>query len=381
MASKEGMTSRERMLTAIKHGKPDRVPVTPDLSNMIPCRLTGRPFWDIYLYNRITKYEAYTKAVEYFGFDGWFFGGVPSYKRAGQPTARSAVIAKNSDSIITQTVYRTADGDLTEETVFRIADSPAKRRRVIKDIEKDFVKLKHFYSEIIDYNTEEVEYKRELAGEKGIFCMMLPYPGMHHFNDFFDGGLTEAVFAHSDHPEIFEEWEQIMRRDLVRQAEIILESKPDVLFLTGSGTITLSTPELVRKFSLPAIKVLTKMAKEAGIPTMLHSCGKSKDFLEILTETDLDCINPLEEPPMGDVYLKEVKEKYGERFCLMGNLHTTGVMLMGSIEDVEKAARKAIDDAGAGGGFILSTGDQCGRDTPYENIFKMIEVAKDYGRY
>jgi uroporphyrinogen decarboxylase len=56
-------------------------------------------------------------------------------------------------------------------------------------------------------------------------------------------------------------------------------------------------------------------------------------------------------------------------------------MLMGTVEDVEKAAKQAIDDAAKGGGFILSTGDQCGRDTPEENIFKMIEVARTYGRY
>ena len=35
----------------------------------------------------------------------------------------------------------------------------------------------------------------------------------------------------------------------------------------------------------------------------------------------------------------------------------------------------------AGGGSILSTGDQCGRDTPDENILAMVDVAGDYGRY
>ena len=39
------------------------------------------------------------------------------------------------------------------------------------------------------------------------------------------------------------------------------------------------------------------------------------------------------------------------------------------------------DDAGAEGGFVLSTGDQCGRDTPEENILAMIETAKYYGKY
>ena len=39
------------------------------------------------------------------------------------------------------------------------------------------------------------------------------------------------------------------------------------------------------------------------------------------------------------------------------------------------------DDAKADGRFVLSTGDQCGRDTPEENILAMIETAKNYGEY
>ena len=42
------MTSRERLLTVLRGGIPDCVPVMPDLSNMIPARLTGKPFWDLY---------------------------------------------------------------------------------------------------------------------------------------------------------------------------------------------------------------------------------------------------------------------------------------------------------------------------------------------
>jgi len=40
-----------------------------------------------------------------------------------------------------------------------------------------------------------------------------------------------------------------------------------------------------------------------------------------------------------------------------------------------------IDDTAEKGGFILSTGDQCGQDTPEENIRAMIETAKTYGKY
>ena len=43
---------------------------------------------------------------------------------------------------------------------------------------------------------------------------------------------------------------------------------------------------------------------------MLHSCGKEKDLLRMCAEeTDLDCINPLEPPPMGDFDLAEVKRR------------------------------------------------------------------------
>jgi uroporphyrinogen decarboxylase len=66
---------------------------------------------------------------------------------------------------------------------------------------------------------------------------------------------------------------------------------------------------------------------------------------------------------------------------LKGNLHTTDVMLRGSVEDVIAASKRAIDDGAEGGRFILSTGDQCGRDTPDENLHAMIDTARTYGRY
>ena len=84
---------------------------------------------------------------------------------------------------------------------------------------------------------------------------------------------------------------------------------------------------------------------------------------------------------MGDCNLKEIKKKYGDKVVLKGNLHTTNIMLNGTVEQVVEACKKAIDDAAEGGRFILSTGDQCGRDTPDENIFAMVETAKSYGRY
>jgi uroporphyrinogen decarboxylase len=84
---------------------------------------------------------------------------------------------------------------------------------------------------------------------------------------------------------------------------------------------------------------------------------------------------------MGDCVLSEIKASYGHRLALMGNLHTTDVMRYGTRQEVIAAARQAILDAGEGGGFILSTGDQCGRDTPDENLEALVEAADKYGQY
>jgi uroporphyrinogen decarboxylase len=56
-------------------------------------------------------------------------------------------------------------------------------------------------------------------------------------------------------------------------------------------------------------------------------------------------------------------------------------MLSRDVNVVTEAAKQAIVDAAEGGRFILSTGDQCGRDTPDENLFAMVETARTFGRY
>jgi uroporphyrinogen decarboxylase len=380
----EKLTSKERLKIAIAGGKPDRVPVIPDFSNMIPCKLTGRPFWDIYLYKKPSIFEAYCNAVKHYGIDGWnvVWEGV-DFKRKNSPNYSSEIISQTDERIVQRTKTETPYGDLFETMTYFKDNPPSKTEKLVKDIEKDFPKIKYLYSnEITGIDKSNVAELRKMTGDNGVFTLAVGYPGMHYWNECFEGNLESAIYAYYDHPEIFDEWAEILEKDILRQTELYLDLKPDMLLLGGSGTITLSNPELARKYALPTIQKICRMAKQAGILTMLHSCGKTMALLDMLVnETELNCINPLEAPPMGDVDLAEVKKLYGNSIALMGNLNTSTVMLQGTVEDVEREAKKAIDDAGEGGGFILSTGDQCGRDTPPENLFKLVEVAKTYGKY
>ena len=84
---------------------------------------------------------------------------------------------------------------------------------------------------------------------------------------------------------------------------------------------------------------------------------------------------------MGDCRLADIKKRYGDRLALMGNLHTTNVMLDGTPGLVRLESLRALYDAAQGGGFVLSTGDQCGRDTPEENLRAMIAACREFGGY
>lgn len=377
------MNSRKRFIIAMTGGRADRVPCTPDISNMIPCRLTGKPFWDIYLYNQPPLWKAYLDAVSYFGIDAWNVYATLDFQYKEIVRRESKIISRTDERIVQRTQIITPDGEMIQEVVFLKADSPSPTVKPVKDIQKDFAKMRHLYRMPTGYSTESALEQKHIIGDKYAFGAQIIYPGFHIWMNIIQGGVEPLAYAEVDCPELLEELRELHEKMVLKEVEMIIYSGLfDYLLLSASGSITLASPGLFDKYALPTIKKVTRMCKQAGMPTMLHSCGKQMHLIKrCAEETDLDCINPLEMPPMGDCDLAEVKQIYGDRLALMGNLHTIDIMFNGSPADVERSAKKCIEDAAAGGGFILSTGDQCGRDTPDENIRRMIEVARTYGKY
>jgi len=377
------MTSRERFLIAMTGGKPDRVPCTPDFSNMIPCRLTRKPFWDIYLRNDPPLWKAYLHAADHFGIDAWFFNGALNFKYPDTVQYQSEIVSRTADRMVQRTRIRTPDGEMVSETTFYRADPPTSTLKPVKDLKQDFAKLRHLLRVPTGYSTETAMEQKAAVGDRHAFGTAVGYPGFQVWMVWTQGGVEPLAYAEADCPELLAELRDLHERAELKRLEMILDSGLfDFVLLGGSGTLTLASPKLFEKYALPTLRTATRMCKEAGVATMLHSCGKQAYMVKrCAEETDLDCINPLEVPPMGDCDLRELKRLYGRKIALMGNLHTTDVMLRGSPKDVERAAKQCIDDAAEGGGFILSTGDQCGRDTPDENLRTLVRVAETYGRY
>ena len=116
-----------------------------------------------------------------------------------------------------------------------------------------------------------------------------------------------------------------------------LEEKPDFIFCGGSGSLVFQSPRIFRELALPILVRTTELAYDMGLPTHVHSCGPEKRLVQMAAEeTKLTVIDPLEVPPMGDCDLAELKQRFGDKIVLKGNLHTTRTMLRGTVDDVRR---------------------------------------------
>lgn len=376
------MTKRERMLTAMRGGTPDRVPASPDINWMIPAKLVGGKFWDTYYYNHPPIWKAYNDAVRHYGIDGFSHHGI--YELPTNPGCHydSEITLKNEERLVVKSTFTCPSGTLTSETIFLEGEPPTPTKKWIDDFKTQHASLRHMmFGDVSKISFETYEKARNDMGDDGVvgLCMLLPT-----LLTQLRQPTESAFYDYYDEKELLDDFIKEWTNHLVDVAHAIVEKglKPDFIFYPNSGMITMQSVDIMKEYSVPALKKLTKIFKDAGIITSLHSCGKERAIVEIAAlETDLNCIDPLEIAPMGDCDLAEIKALFGDKIALKGNLHTTEVMLRMSAEEVEVEARKCLEIGMPGGGFILATGDQCGRDTPPENIFKLVEVCEKYGRY
>lgn len=377
------MTSRERLLKVLKGEIPDCVPVAPDFSNMIPAKRTGKPFWDLYLYNDPPIWEAYIDCAKFFNIDsmmdGYFPFAFPDIT-VQEHDWQTAIICRDPEKIVTRRYYRES-GRITwhdKVNVYPVGDPPTGNVSLDK-LELPLVPPEWEPLEgvkPVDRSPEGLKKVKAMLGDQGLLGVFMISTNMI--------SNPEMLFDYYDNPEKLDAQVEKRMADVESKFAWLmsLDVKPDFICVGGSGSMIYQSPEFVRKYSLPAVKRAIELATAAGIPTHVHSCGPEKELVKIMAEeTSLTVIDPLEISPMGDCNLAELKRLYGKKLTLKGNLHTTEVMLKGSVQDVINASKKAIDDAKEGGRFILSTGDQCGRDTPFENILAMVETARTYGKY
>jgi uroporphyrinogen decarboxylase len=133
-------------------------------------------------------------------------------------------------------------------------------------------------------------------------------------------------------------------------------------------------PHLWRRFMKPRLARLFARVKEAGKFVCMHSDGQIDAIFEDLIEIGLDMYNPLQ-PEIRDV--AAVKRLYGDRLSFHGGIGIQDLLPHGTPEQVRAEVRRLIDVLGAGGGYILGPSHAIMADAPVENLVALVEAVRD----
>jgi uroporphyrinogen-III decarboxylase len=142
---------------------------------------------------------------------------------------------------------------------------------------------------------------------------------------------------------------------------------------------TLFSPEFLKRELMPRLKYQLEPVKQAGMKVILHSDGDITDILGDLIDAGIDGVNPLE--PTAGMDLGKVKRRFGDRLTLVGN-GDVNIAMSGTPDQIEADARRCVRDGAPGGGYFFDMGaGEIFPGIPVENVLCMIDAIHRYGDY
>ncbi len=147
----------------------------------------------------------------------------------------------------------------------------------------------------------------------------------------------------------------------------------------GAQTGMLVNPSLWRRYFKPRMKILIDELKKAGdVYIWYHSDGNIIPVIPDLMEIGVNILNPIQPDCMDPA---EIKNLYGDKLTLHGTISVQETMHFGSSEDVTSEVINRIKTCGHGGGLILAPAHGLQPSSPFENVIALYDAAKKYGKY
>ena len=142
----------------------------------------------------------------------------------------------------------------------------------------------------------------------------------------------------------------------------------------GSQRGLLMGPDRWERFLAPRLERMYGAAKAAGKFVSIHSCGQVQEVFPTLIELGLDCFNPFQ-PEVMDPY--EMKRQFGDRLAFWGGVSTQQLLPYATPEQVRTEVRQLLEKVGESGGYICAPAHSIPGDAKPENIMAMLEVLAD----
>ena len=337
-----GMTSRERVLAAIRHTEPDRVPYCElGVDRALAQRLMG---WGNGVSQR-ANLEANTYSVE----EAKALATELKMDNISY-TIRAPVFAKKVPGLDGRLFYG--------EGLIRTEDDLA--MLCLPDPYDD-----ELYAEAEAFVANKGDFAAFFVTRIGIFPTMLSM------------GLEAFSIAVYENRSFVERLLDAYCNWLAVVAERVCQLDFDVFFSTDDmafNTAPFFSPRLFRDLVAPRYRAI---APKITLPWMIHSDGNIMPLLDDLVGLGIHGIHPMEKGAMDPVVLKK---DYGDRLCLWGNVDLN-LLGAGTPQDVDDEVRGLIRDVAVGGGYIVTSGNSLAGYVLPDSARALSAAVQKYGHY
>ena len=195
-------------------------------------------------------------------------------------------------------------------------------------------------------------------------------------------GATNHYMDFARNPDLVDRLAELIRDYYIRYIRNCVEVGADMIFVTGDYATTkwpMLSREHFAKHVIPVLKALVDVARKEGAYVLKHSDGNIWPILDMIVDTGVHALHPID--PLGGMDLAAVKEKYGGRVCLMGNVDCAHVLTWGTLEEVRVDVKRCLKQAARGGGYICTSSNVIHSAVKPENYVEMVKAIHEYGRY
>jgi uroporphyrinogen decarboxylase len=196
---------------------------------------------------------------------------------------------------------------------------------------------------------------------------------MRGYEDWLMDLVTDPSGVASLCDAILDVWLEVARRmiDACSPFVDVVAFGDDVAFQNGP----MMSPDVFRSLIKPRMKRVFDLIKnrcEAKI--LFHTCGSAVSLIPDLLELGMDALNPVQVSAKG-MDTGELKRLYGKDLTFWGAVDTQRVLPFGAPDDVRAEVAQRIDDLADGGGYVLGAVHIIQAEVPPENILAMVEAA------
>ncbi len=212
----------------------------------------------------------------------------------------------------------------------------------------------------------------------GLFEMMIRIRGMQ--NAMMDllmdpqnaGLLLDKILQHK-----LEYWEMALN-ELGDVVDVVAEG--DDFGTQTSQLISIDTfRAIIKPRQVELVQLLKRKAPDSFV--FFHSCGNVRDYLPEFIDMGIDIINPVHITAAG-MRPSGLKKDFGKDIVFWGGgIDTQDTLPHGTPAQVKDEVKRNIDTLAPGGGFVFNTIHNIQADVPPQNIIAMYEALHEYGIY